>query len=115
MKENTLLKIALICSLVGLVILYFISEKVEIRDYNPTQLNKNVGDDVGIKGVITKISDKGNVVFVEVKQEYPVSIVIFSQDNNLNLKNGDNVEVVGKVQEYNGKNEIITQKIRIIK
>ena len=115
MKETTLLKIALICSLVGLVALYFISTKIEIRDYKPNLLNKNIGDDVNLKGTITKITDKGNVVFIEVNQQNPVNVVLFTEDSNLKLKNGDNVEIVGKVQEYNNKNEIIAQKVRIIK
>ncbi len=115
MKETTLLKIALICSLVGLLVLYFISTKIEIKDYKPNILNKNVGEDVKLNGIVTKISDKGNVIFIEVNQQNPISIVVFGNDNNLNLKNGDNVEVIGKVQEYNGKNEIIAQKIRLVK
>ena len=115
MKETTLLKVALICSLDGLVILYFISAKIEIKDYKPNILNRNVGDDVNLKGIVTKINDKGNVVFVDVNQQNSVSVVLFTDNNNLNLKNGDNVEVIGKVQEYNGKNEIIAQKIRVIR
>ena len=115
MKETTLLKIALICSLAGLITLYFISTRIEIKDYKPNILNRNVGDDVQLKGIVTKINDKGNVVFVDVSQQNSVSVVLFTDNNNLNLKNGDNIEVIGKVQEYNGKNEIIAQKIRIIK
>ena len=115
MKETNLLKIALICSLAGLVVLYFISTKIEIKDYKPSILNKNIGDDVNLKGTITKITGKGNVIFIEVSQQNPVTVVLFTDNNNLNLKNGDNVEVIGKMQEYNGKNEIISQKIRLVK
>lgn len=115
MKENTLLKIALICSLAGLVILYFISTKIEVKDYKPNILNKNIGEDVKLKGSITKITDVGNVVFIEVNQQSPITVVLFTDDDSLKLNNGDNVEVIGEVQEYNGKNEIIAQKIRVIK
>ena len=114
MKETTLLKIALICSLIGLLALYFISSKIEVKDYKPAELNKNVGDDVKLKGIITKISDKGNVVFVDLKNENYMTVVLFTSENDLKLKKGDNVEVIGKVQEYNGKNEIIAQKVRMI-
>ena len=115
MKETTLLKIALICSLVGLVILYFISAKIEIKDYKPNKLSQNIGDDVKLQGTISKISDKGNVIFIELNQQIPVSIIVFNNDNTLKLKNNDSVEVIGKVQEYNGKNEIIAQKIRLVR
>lgn|SRR3989338_684708 len=115
MKETTLLKIALICSLVGLVALYFISAKIEVKDYNPSGLNKNVGDDVKLTGAITKISEKSNVIFIDVSQQNSVTVVLFTDDNGLNLKKGDNVEVTGKVQEYRGKNEIIADKITMVR
>ena len=115
MKESNLLKIALVCSLVGLFALYLLSEKIELKDYKPIALNKNIGDDVELKGTITKISSKGNVVFIEIAQQNPVDVVLFTNENNLNLKDGDFIEVMGKVQEYNGKNEIIAQIVRVIK
>lgn len=115
MKENTLLKIALICSLTGLIALYFISAKIEIKDFKPTKLNENVGDDVRLIGTVTKISDRVDVVFIEVNQQSPITVVLFTDDDNLRLNNGDNIEVFGEVQEYNGKNEIIAQKIRVMR
>lgn len=115
MKETTLLKIALICSLIGLVILYLISVKIEVKDYKPAKLNENIGDDVKLKGIVTRITDKGNVVFIEVDQQNPIMVVVFTDDNDIKLNNGDNIEVIGEVQEYNGKNEIIAQKIRVIR
>ena len=114
MKETTLLKIALICSLVGLITLYFISTRIEIKDYKPNILNKNIGDDVRLMGTVTKITDRENVVFIEVNQQSPITVVLFADDDNLKLNSGDSVEVIGEVQEYNGKNEIIAQKIRVI-
>ena len=112
MKENTLLKIALICSLVGLIVLYFISTKIEVKDYKPN-FNKNIGDDVKLKGTITKITDAGNVVFIDVSQQNPITVVLFTEDD-LKLISGDDIEVIGEVQEYKGKNEVIEKKIRKI-
>ena len=114
MKENTLLKIALICSLAGLLALYFISQKIELKEYKPNALNKNIGDYVSLKGTVAKITEKGNVVFIEIEQQIPVTIVLFT-DNSIDLKDGETIEVIGKVQEYNGKNEIIADKVRVIK
>ena len=114
MKETTLLKIALICSLAGLFALYFISTKIEVKYYRPSILNKNIGDDVKLNGIVAKISDRGNVIFIEVNQQNPVTVVLFADNKNLELNNGDNIEVIGEVQEYKGKNEIIAQKIRVI-
>ena len=115
MKETTLLKIALVCSLLGLVILYFISAKIDVKEYKPNQLNENVGDDVKLIGTIAKISQNDNVAFLEVNYQSPVTVVLFTNDKNLSLKINDSIEVIGEVQEYEGKNEIIANKVRIMK
>src|SRR3989338_8491728 len=116
MKETLLLKIALICSLVGLVALFFISQKIELKDYKPNFLNnKNVGDSVNLSGKISKVTAGNNVVFIELIQQVPVSVVVFTDNDFTNLNKDDFVEIEGKVQEYNGKEEIIADKIRIIK
>jgi len=81
----------------------------------PNKLNENIGDDIKLQGTVTKITDKGSVVFVEVNQQSPVTVVLFADDKNFKLNNGDSIEVIGEVQEYNGKNEIIAQKIRVIR
>ena len=113
MKENTLLKIALICSLVGLVALYFISEKIEVKDYKPIQ-STSIGEDVKLQGIITRITEREDVVFIDVNAQNPINVVLFG-DKNLTIKKGDNVEVIGKIQEYKGKNEIIASQIRVIR
>ena len=114
MKETTLLKIALICSLLGLVIIYFISAKIDVEEYKPNKLNENIGDDVKLIGTIAKISQNDNVAFLEINYQSPVIIVLFTDDKNVSLKVDDTIEVIGEVQEYKGKNEIIAQKIRVI-
>ena len=114
MKESVLLKIALICSLLGLLILYFVSSGIEANEYKPSQLNKNIGEDVRFSGTVSKITKAENVIFIEVNHQNPVTVVLFTKENP-QLSEGDNVEIDGEVQEYKGKEEIIAQKIRVIR
>ena len=113
MNETTLLKIALICSIIGLVALYFISSNIEIGDYRPA-LSKS-GDDVKLKGTISKISKKDNTEFIVVSQQSDVNVVAFTNGKNSELKENDKIEIDGKVQEYNRKEEIVAEKILVIK
>ncbi len=115
MKENTLLKIALVGSLIGLLALYLISAKIDFKNYSPGELNKNVGDDVKLIGTVSGIRDAGDVVFIEVEHQTPVTVVLFTDDGDLRLGNGDFIEVLGEVQEYRGKDEVIARKIRVIR
>src|SRR3989338_9448483 len=113
MKETTLLKAALICSLAGLIALFYISAKIDFKDYKPGELSKNAGESVKLEGIVSKIRQAENAAFIEVNFETPVTIVIFN-DKNLTLKAGDKIEIFGKVEDYNGKEEIIAQRIRVI-
>ena len=112
MRENTLLKVAILSSIVGLVILFFISRSIEIPEYNPSQV-KDVGMDVKLIGKITKIDQREGLFFIEVSKENKVEVALFTKDKT-DIKYGDNVEVLGKVQDYNGKAEILANKIRVI-
>ena len=108
-----LLKISLIFSLIGLVLLYFLSGIIEPRDYNPSMLNFEIGEFVKAKGFVSKVSGGKNTMFIELNQYSPVEIVVFNVDN-LDLKEGDEVEVIGKTEEYKGEPEIIASRIRKI-
>ncbi|MBI1936377.1 OB-fold nucleic acid binding domain-containing protein [Candidatus Woesearchaeota archaeon] len=114
MKESILLKAAIICSLAGLILLYLVSIKIDYKEYRPQELSKNVGDDVKLVGRIAKISQKENVAFIEVEHQSLVTVVLFDKGRNLTIKNGDRIEVLGEVQEYNGKSEIVAGKLRVI-
>ena len=77
MKENTLLKIALICSIIGLVILYFLSNSVKPKEYTPTMETFEVGEFVKAKGVVSEISKTENVIIIDINQYYPLTIIAF--------------------------------------
>ena len=110
MKENTLLKIAFICSLGGLISLYFISSNINPQDYNP--VTSGIGSDVNLTGTISKIDQREDVTFIDVSYEKPLTIVVFNGEVSFNK--GDKIQVNGRVQEYNGKQEIIAQKIKVM-
>ena len=113
MKENTLLKIALISSLVGIFLLYFLSRTIDVREYNPSIIsNEENNNYVKIKGTVTKITGKDNLIFMEVSQQYPINVVVF--DKKPELKEGDFIEVIGRIEEYKGKEEVVADRIRVI-
>ncbi|HLG25097.1 MAG TPA: OB-fold nucleic acid binding domain-containing protein [Candidatus Nanoarchaeia archaeon] len=114
MRENTLLKIALISSLAGLIILYFVSISLEVPTYSPVVTNKIIGQDVKLKGIVSSVSKSDNVVFIEVAQQNPIAAVAFSAEN-LKISENDEIEILGNIQEYNGNLEVIADRIRVIK
>jgi len=116
MKEKTLLKIALICSVVGIAMLYIFSEGIEIDESTIENINKgNVGESIKIKGVLSRVSSADNAVFLEITQPQTLSVILFKEkDINITLEEGDYVEIIGKIEEYKGKREVIADRVRVI-
>lgn len=113
MKDSTLLKISLICALVGILILFIINEKYSLKDSKIGELNKNKLDEkVKVKGYVTYVNNRPSVLFVSLKDDTGnITIVVFKEEN-IELKKGDLIEVEGKLTEYNGKLEINADVIR---
>jgi len=115
MKEKTLLKIALICSITGLFILYILSENISIEEKTIDKIDKsNFGEYVKVKGTVDKVINTENVVIIDVVQPQKISVVLFKEDTNISINEGSEVEVIGKVEDYNGEMEIIGSRVRVI-
>lgn len=116
MKEKTLLKIALICSLVGVVALYLISENMEIKQKNIEKITiDDVDKNVKVKGIVKNLFENEKVMILDVAQEGEIKIVLFKRKNvSIGIGKGDNIEVIGKIDEYEGELEIIGNRVRVI-
>ena len=116
MKEKTLLKIALICSLLGLLVLYIISGSMEIKEKNIEKITlENKDEFVKLQGIVSNVVDTEKVMIVDLVQPQEITIVMFKNENiTADIQQGNEVEVIGKVDEYEGKMEIIADRVRVI-
>ena len=110
MKESTLLKVSLISALVGILILFVFSSKMDLSDSIISGIDQN--DDsslVKINGVVTEVSVRNSTTIINVAQLDKISVFVFNSD--VELIRGDYIEVTGKMQEYEGKTSLIADKI----
>ena len=117
MKEKTLLKIALITSLLGILILYLISDNINLEEKNIEKITIDNKDEfVKIKGKVSNVIDTEKVTIIEITQPNEIKVVLFKNDNKPTaIEKGQEVEIIGKVDEYEGSLEIIANKARIIR
>ena len=109
-----MLRLALICSLVGIIALFFISENMEIKEKNIDEINKdNIGEDVRIRGIVSKSDDKGKIILLDIVQPETITVVLF-KDSDFNISTGTKVEITGEIDEFNGKMEIIGNEVKIL-
>ena len=115
MQEKTLLKISLITSLVGILILLIILDKIDVSDSNINQVNKTFLDkQVKIKGEITRITETPGLYIINVKDNTGNMDIIIFKEEKLELEKGSVIEVQGQVTEYQGKLELIAKKVVIL-
>ncbi|MBW2981895.1 hypothetical protein KY343_03390 [Candidatus Woesearchaeota archaeon] len=116
MREKTLFKIALICSFLGLIGLYFVSENASVERINISNIDKvDLGDEVKIIGKIERVTNSDKVVFLKISEMKTESVsVILFKDRDIDLIEGSYVDIEGEIDEYNGKREIIANSVKII-
>ena len=115
MKEKNLLKMSLIVSLIGILTLLFILNKIELTSFNIQNITKdNLDEKVKIKGELVKITETPGLYILNVKDFSGEIIIIVFKDEPLELKVGDVLEIEGQVSSYKDKIEIIAKKITII-
>ena len=117
MQEKTLLKTALICSLLGLLSLYLISNNIEIKEKNIEKITLDNKDEfVKLNGIVNNVIDTEKVTIIKILQPQEITVVLFKNENKtMNIQQGNKVEVIGKVDEYEGKMEIIADRLRVIR
>ena len=110
MKESTLLKISLICSILGILVLLVISNNLEVDEKTISELDESdIGSSVRLDGIVTNFQNRGAVILIDIAQLEEMQVVIFNA--NLTLNKGDYIEVIGKIDEYEGNQQLIADKI----
>ena len=111
MDEKQLIKISLSLALLGLLTLFFYADNFNLKVIEDFD-NVKVEETVKLEGMITKLSFQEKVAFIEIEgqQKIQTDVVLFN-DKEIYIKEGDYVQIVGEVEEYNNKKEMIANKI----
>ncbi|HIH91960.1 TPA: hypothetical protein HA281_04095 [Candidatus Woesearchaeota archaeon] len=112
MKEQTLLKIALVSSILGLAILFAVARSGDAGQADISSIDGTMkGNHVKILGTVQDVHNTGEVQILDISQPSSITVFVSGQPP---LKKGDTVEVIGRVDEYKEEREIIADRIRVI-
>jgi DNA/RNA endonuclease YhcR with UshA esterase domain len=112
MKEKLLLKISLATAIIGIVVLYFVSQNIEA---NQTTMNIIDGVEDGtviITGTVLDINERNSTTFLQIEATETLPVIAFGKVPMLTP--GDLVQVRGKMSKKDGKSSIISEEIRVI-
>jgi RecJ-like exonuclease len=114
MNEKSLLIISLIFSLLGVLIILFVSENIEIPTYKISEITKeNLEDTVKVTGTLSLIKETKNVYLFNLKDETSEIMVIAFKKERIDFKDDQRVTIIGKVIEYQDQLEIQAEEIFI--
>ncbi len=116
MNENILLKLSLVFSILGILIILFISETSSIDLIKISEITKeNLDEKVRIQGIIKTTADTPELLIINIEDETgTIIIILFKNSEEIILKENQKVEVVGKVMEYKDQLEISVDQIKVI-
>jgi hypothetical protein len=114
MDDKKLLDIALVTAIIGILILIIMSYYEFIPEKVFSDLtSKDVGQKVKMQGIIKSLKYYDSGTSIRLEQKCNIDIWIFS--NITNLSKEKNAIFEGKIDEYNGKLELIADKVTIEK
>jgi RecJ-like exonuclease len=104
-----LTKLALITFLIGLIALFFLSQNLEPKQVKISDINSKMMDNyVKLQGTVVKIKQFDTLTSLTVSDNTDNITVICPKTN---ISKDSFIEVIGKVQEYNGILEIEAERI----
>lgn len=120
MIKDKLLALALFCSLLGIVLLYFLANSMEPAEVLMGELDSHYGETVRVRGTLDwlSVSNNSGTVFLALSSEESRAEAVFFgraaqklPDELAALRKGDEVCITGKVSSYKGKTELMGEKL----
>lgn len=90
---------------------------MQIKEYGAENIIPDNEDDfIKIKGVVSNVVDKEKVAVIKILQPKELTVLLFKKDNKtMPVKQGNEIEVIGKINQYENKNEVIADKVRVVR
>ena len=115
MQESTLFKISLALSIIGILILLFLTEiNSEELITIEEALNSSVDTKVKIRGEITSLAETPGILLLSLKENLSEIKAIAFKEEEINLNKKDYVEVTGIIKEYKNEKEIEVESISLL-
>jgi hypothetical protein len=106
MEDRTILIIALIVGVLGVIWLFILSSRIEPSGLTMADLPE--GQAVMVKGTVLKSSSSDKVTRLTVKYVDTIDIVVFE---HVDIEPGTDVTIKGELSSFRGKKELLASEI----
>ncbi len=111
MRDETLLKLSIFASVIGILLIVFITQTMEVKAVKISDIKKSMsGDKIITYGYVNSVYEKSGNMFINIADNAS-EILVVAFKNHFNIKKGDYIKVKGKVNIYKNRLEIIADSI----
>lgn len=110
MRERTLLKIALISSLAGLLLLFLIAEQMPVSQ---SMVGTADTEELIVRGEVLAVTQSEESTFIRMRSSEAVPVSLLGKPL-FTLQKGDRIEVRGTLEEFNGRKSVLAEEVRVI-
>ncbi len=110
-----LLRIALLGSVIGVALLFLLASQLEVDAEVISRVDElPEGEEVEVTGKVVRATDRDKVMFLEIAEQRveKVTVVLF-KSGKIVVNEGDVVTVTGSLDEYEGKKQIIGNRVEV--
>ncbi len=113
--SNILTKLCVLSTLIGIILLIIISDKLDVPTSTISSLSKeDINNQVKVKGIVNQVVNKESIIILNLKDaSSSIKVVLFNPKES-KIKKNSFVEVDGKISLYEDKLEIIADSVKII-
>ncbi|MBS3168226.1 OB-fold nucleic acid binding domain-containing protein [Candidatus Woesearchaeota archaeon] len=115
MEENLIIKLSLICTILGIILLVIISDKIELPSSEISSISeKEIGKNIKVIGKVNRVTEKNTITIIDLEDKTGIIQIVAFKPENLKLKKGGLIQVRGKVSLYESSTQIYADSIEII-
>lgn len=111
-------KILLLSSLIGIILLLFLSQQITPKNQNISELNESqLEQRIKITGNLIEARAYSNNTFhiIEIQDSTgAISVIFNTKSKELNLNYSKNYSIIGKLERYNKTIQINAEKISLV-
>ena len=113
LSDLFLIKISLIFSLIGIILLFFLSSNSQLEIVTPSNINQYSEDEyIILKGTLSSYDVRGSISILYISEVVITNVIVFDNIDIDNLIN-ETILINGVIRNNRGKNEIFASSIRI--
>lgn len=113
MQESLIQKIAVVCTIAGLISLFIFLQQADIEFSTLSQLDEKDDQTIITEGIVLGVNRLDSVTFIIIQKEETASVTLFGQTPT--LEPGDLIQVRGTVEiDPEGNAEIMGEEVRLI-